>query len=219
MMLLTEEDSCTSEDLFDVLMVIFLLIKVIPPVDRILAFDKPIALIHYTLGFCKLKCDFRFCTLNGGTGCAGQPQRVHLAPFEMSPADLTQWNSSDLRFHRQQFIFAWIGSYWKRLQKAHTLVKYHDLGEGKGWQENSLKLFLFKTSIRRVRVECSVSQRYLSGMVCEGAFVLVALSGELPKLGCKEFSGLLASSPRDLWLGRPPPTEPLNEPGAELEPK
>ena len=53
-------------------------------------------------------------------------------------------------------------------------------------------------------------------MVCEGAFVLVALSGELPKLGCKEFSGLLASSPRDLWLGRPPPTEPLNEPGAEI---
>ena len=91
MMLLTEEDSCTSEDLFDVLMVdSFLLIKVIPPVDRILAFDKPIALIHYALGFCKLKCDFRFCTLNGGTGCAGQPQRVHLAPFEMSPADLTQ---------------------------------------------------------------------------------------------------------------------------------
>ena len=90
-MLLTEEDSCTSEDLFDVLMVnSFLLIKVIPPVDRILAFDKSIALIHYALGFCELKCDFRFCTLNGGTGCAGQPQRVHLAPFEMSPADLTQ---------------------------------------------------------------------------------------------------------------------------------
>ena len=91
MMLLPEEDIFTSEDLFDVLMVnSFLLIKVIPPVDRILAFDKPIAQIHYALGFCKLKCKFRFCTLNGGTGCAGQPQRVHLAPFEMSPADLTQ---------------------------------------------------------------------------------------------------------------------------------
>ena len=144
MMLLTEEDSCTSEDLFDVLMVnSFLLIKVIPPVDRILAFDKPIALIHYALGFCKLNCKFRFCTLNGGTGYAGQPQRVHLAPFEMSPADLTQWNSSDLRFHRQQFIFAWI-RLWKRLQKSPHTCEISWLGGGVRLARKFIKIISFQ---------------------------------------------------------------------------
>ena len=119
-------------------------------------------------------------------------------------------SSSAIHFCVNKFLLK------KAAKKPSRLLNIMTWGRGKVGKPDPLKLFRFKISIRRVRVECSVSQRYLSGMVCEGAFVLVALSGELPKLGCKEFSGLLASSPRDLWLGRPPPTEPLNEPGAEI---